>query len=114
MNVGAKALFVALVVSEIAASHATNHYPQGAGEAEQNGEPDHYLYNSDDMHKCLHGDRIVLKDAVNCMIEHDQQRHVTCDDLRQHAHGGADLRLSAPYRPINRRGSLLGLIVLGD
>ena len=85
VNVGAKALFVALVVSEIAASHATtNQYPR-AGKAEQNGEPDHYLYNSDDMHKCLDGDRIVLKDAVNCMIERDQQRHVARDDLSARA-----------------------------
>ena len=61
-----------------------NQYPR-AGKAEQNGEPDHYLYNSDDMHECLHGDRIVLKDAVNCMIERDQQRHVARDDLSARA-----------------------------
>jgi hypothetical protein len=29
------------------------------------------------------------------MIERDQQRHITCDDLREHTHGGADLRGSA-------------------
>ena len=85
VNVGAKALFVALVVSEIAASHTTtNQYPR-AGKAEQNGEPDHYLYNSDDMHECLHGDRIVLKDAVNCMINVTNSDTSLAMIFRQHA-----------------------------
>ena len=38
---------------------------------------------------------IVLDDAVNCLVERDQQRHVARDDLGQHAHGGADLRIAA-------------------
>jgi hypothetical protein len=34
---------------------------------------------------------IVLNHAVNRMIERHQQRYVALNDLRQHAHGGADL-----------------------
>ena len=38
---------------------------------------------------------IILDHTINRMIEGDQQRHIARDDLRQHAHSGADLRGSA-------------------
>jgi len=74
-----------------------NQYPK-TGKAEQNGEPDHYLYNSDDMHKCLHGDRIVLKDAVNCMIW--TWSTATCH-LRWSPPARAWRCWSAPLRPLS-------------
>ena len=38
---------------------------------------------------------IVLNDGISRMIERHQQRHITRDDFRQHAHDGADLCRSA-------------------